>query len=101
MSETTTEKIYTEFNYDFFDKFQDKDVSFTFRFAKPIRSQIDRAQKGLTKRKTDQAMRQLCLDVIHEEDKQSFKDSIEEYPGLAGTFGEAILLSCGFGQLGN
>lgn len=92
---------YAELDYTFQDRFEGKEVSFSFRFAKPDRPRVDRAQKAMIKKQVDQAMRQLCLDTIHEDDRQAFLDALAEYPGLPGTFGEAILDSCGFGQLGN
>lgn len=90
-----------ELTHTFNDRFLGQEASFTFRFARPGKPQVDRAQKLMMKKKVDAAMRALCLDVIHEEDRQAFTEALETYPGLAGTFGEALLDSCGFGQLGN
>lgn len=96
-----SEETYAELSHTFNDRFKGEEASFTFRFARPARPQVDRAQKLMMKKKVDAAMRALCLDVIHEQDRQAFTDALVDYPGLAGTFGEAILDSCGFGQLGN
>jgi len=92
---------YALFEHTFQDRFKGEDVTYSFNFARPSRPQMDRVQKMMLKKKLAPAMKALCLDTIHPDDKASFLEALEEYTGLAGTFGDAILDSCGFGQLGN
>lgn len=101
MPEKIANNEYADMEHTFTDRFAGKEVSFGFRFARPTRPQVDRAQKTMLKKQVDQAMKDLCLGTVHEEDRQALQEALVNYPGLAGTFGEAILDSCGFGQLGN
>jgi hypothetical protein len=38
---------------------------------------------------------------VHPDDKAELQAALDEYPGLASTFGGALMGSCGFGDLGN
>lgn len=78
-----------------------KTVSLTFRFSKPTKTQLQRLQDKATKNST-QAARNLLLDIIHPDDKQSFLESMEEYPGITASFSTAILKGVGISaDLGN
>ena len=78
-----------------------KDVTLTYRFAKPTKTQIQRLQDKAGKN-PGQAARNLVLDVVHPEDKQALLDAMEEYPGLSTTFATAIIKGVGISaDLGN
>lgn len=92
---------FVRLEHTFVDKFKGPDeVSLGFRFRRPTPQQAERAQKTLMK-KTGLAMRTLCLECCHAEDKERLAASLEEYPGLATTFGGALLSCIGYGDLGN
>lgn len=78
-----------------------RDVSLTFRFAKPTKMQIQRLQDKAVKNSA-QASRNLVIDVVHPDDKQSLLDAMEEYPGIATSFATAIIKGVGISaELGN
>ena len=77
------------------------DVTLTFRFAKPNKTQIQRLQDKAAKN-AGQASRNLILDVVHPDDKQALSDAMEEYPGIATSFATAIIKGVGISaELGN
>lgn len=100
-SEKTAEKGYVRLEHSFVDKFKGPDeVALSFRFRRPTSQQAERAQKMLLK-KTGLAFRTLCLECVSPEEKSRLSEALEEYPGLATTFGGALLSSIGYGDLGN
>lgn len=94
------DKKYKEFTHDFFDEFSEKDVSVSIRFRQPGAPAADRAQKQMMK-SPGRALRNLCTGAVHPDDKSKMTQTFDEWPGLASTFGGALLKSCGFGDLGN
>lgn len=89
------EKKYIELNLTFNDAWADnQETTLIFRFCKPTKADITRFQATAAKNNTN-AMRELLLAVIHEEDKQTFIDALEEYPGILITFTNPILSSVG------
>lgn len=90
-----TEKKYVELTHSFTDMWADnQETTLTFRFSKPNRADITRFQTTAQKNNTN-AMRELLLSIIHEEDKQKFLDALEEYPGIVISFINPILSSIG------
>lgn len=78
-----------------------KDVTLSFRFAKPTKTQIQRLQDKAAKN-AGQASRNLVLDCVHPDDKQALTDAMEEYPGIATSFATAIIKGVGISaELGN
>ncbi|HJA79943.1 MAG TPA: hypothetical protein H9784_10340 [Candidatus Desulfovibrio intestinavium] len=78
-----------------------QEVTLSFRFAKPGKSQIQRMQDKAVKA-PGQAARNLLLDVVHPDDKQALMDSMEEYPGVTMSLAGAILKGVGISSdLGN
>ena len=78
-----------------------QDVTLTFRFAKPTKTQIQRLQDKAAKN-AGQASRNLILDCVHPDDKQALTDAMEEYPGIATSFATAIIKGVGISaELGN
>lgn len=76
-------------------------VTLTFRFSKPTKVQIQRLQDKAVKNSA-QASRNLVIDVVHPDDKQSLLDAMEEYPGIATSFATAIIKGVGISaELGN
>lgn len=76
-------------------------VSLKFRFAKPNKTQIQRLQDKAAKNPA-QAAKNLLLDVIHPDDRESFSARLEEYPGIATSFASAIIKGVGISaDLGN
>ncbi|WP_338669774.1 hypothetical protein [Pseudodesulfovibrio methanolicus] len=102
MAEKETPKAteYVELKHEFFDRFKDKDVSFKFHFKRPSTPQVNRVQKTVLKN-AGQAFRNLIVETIQPEEKDRLKTALDEYSGLASTFGGALMGSCGFGDLGN
>lgn len=78
-----------------------QDVTFSFRFAKPTKTQIQRLQDKAA-RNAGQASRNLVLDCVHPDDLQALTEAMEEYPGLATSFATAIIKGVGISaELGN
>ena len=76
-------------------------VSLSFRFAKPGKTQIQRLQDKAAKNPA-QAAKNLLLDVIHPDDRESFTACLDEYPGIVTSFASAILKGVGISaDLGN
>lgn len=91
---------YVEVEHSFLDRFKSEDVAFKFRFKRPNTAQANRVQKTAMKN-AGQAFRNLITEVVHPDDKSGLKAALDEYPGLASTFGGGLMASCGFGDLGN
>ncbi|NDY73987.1 hypothetical protein DO021_19650 [Desulfobacter hydrogenophilus] len=91
---------YKAFTHDFFDSFSEQDVSVSLRFAQPGAKSTERAQKQMMKSPT-LALKNLCAGSVHPDDKALMTEKFEAFPGLASTFGGALLKACGFGDLGN
>ncbi len=94
------EKEYHEFTHEFFDTFRGEDVSFSIRFTPPSPQATERAQKQMLK-SPNLSLKNLCMSAVHPDDKEAMKEAFKAYPGLASTFGGALLKACGFGDLGN
>ena len=78
-----------------------QDVSLTFHFAKPNKTQIQRLQDKAGKN-AGQAARNLILDVIRPDEKDSLIQAMEDYPGIAMSFSTAIIKGVGISaELGN
>lgn len=106
MSQLESRK-YVSFSHTFADPWTGEtaedaqDVTLTFRFAKPNKTQIQRLQDKAAKN-AGQASRNLILDVVHPDDKQALSDAMEEYPGIATSFATAIIKGVGISaELGN
>lgn len=110
MSQTDSRK-FVAFSYTFSDPWAGEtatgsledaqDVTLSFRFAKPGKTQIQRMQDKAVKA-PGQAARNLLLDVVHPDDKQALLDSMEEYPGVTMSLAGAILKGVGISSdLGN
>lgn len=106
MSQLDSRK-YVSFSHTFADPWAGdsaedaRDVTLTFRFAKPNKTQIQRLQDKAPKN-SGQASRNLVLDVVHPDDKQALTEALEEYPGIASSFATAIIKGVGISpELGN
>jgi hypothetical protein len=101
MSEKNAD-AYVELKHSFLDRFTNggTDVELAFRFKRPNTPQASRVQKTALKN-AGQAFRNLILETVHPDDKAALQSALDEYPGLASTFGGALMGSCGFGDLGN
>lgn len=97
---TKTDEQYVELSHSFLDRFEGKDVDLKFRFKRPNTQQANRVQKTALKN-AGQAFKNLSLETVHPDDKTALQDALQKYPGLASTFGGALMGSCGFGDLGN
>lgn len=98
---------YVSFSHTFSDPWSGEnaedalDVTLTFRFSKPTKTQIQRLQDKAPKN-PGQASRNLLLEVVHPDDKQALTDKMEEYPGIATSFATAIIKGVGISSdLGN
>ena len=101
------DRKYVKFTHSFDDPWAGEDaedaknVSVTFRFAKPTKTQIQRLQDKAVKN-SGQASRNLLLDVIHPEEREELLAKIDEYPGIATSFATAIIRGVGISaELGN
>lgn len=102
-----TSRKYVQFSHTFSDMWAGEsaedapEVTLSYRFAKPTKTQIQRLQDKAA-RNAGQASRNLVLDCVHPDDKQSLTEAMEEYPGLSSTFATAILKGVGISSdLGN
>lgn len=93
-------KGYIFLEHSFNDRFKDDEVTIGHHFKKPTRPQIARVQKGVNKDAV-KAFGNFVGDVVHPEEKDALAEHIKMYPGIAATFGNAILSSVGIGDLGN
>lgn len=96
----TTNIKYAEFNHSFNDPFEKKDMQFTYRFKRPSVMEASRAQSTMMKKPVE-ALKTLCTDCVHPDDKNKMLEDFKIYAGLNTTFGGALLTSAGFGELGN
>ncbi len=101
------DKKYVPFTHSFDDPWAGdsaddaRNVSLTFRFAKPNKTQIQRLQDRAAKN-PGQASRTLILDIVHPDDKEALEAAMEEYPGIAMSFSTAIIKGVGIApELGN
>ena len=101
------ERKFASFSHTFADPWAGEnaenaeEVTFSFRFAKPTKLQIQRMQDKAVKNPA-QAARNLLSDTIHPEDKEKFLSALEEYPGIATSSTTAILKGVGISaELGN
>lgn len=101
------ERKYVAFTHSFADPWSGdsaedaQDVTLTFHFAKPTKLQIQRLQDKAAKN-AGQASRNLVLDCVHPDEKQTLTDAMEEYPGIATSFATAIIKGVGISaELGN
>lgn len=101
---TTTEQqdnskpnaAYKEIEVNFFDSFSDKDITYSYRMQRPTPAQYERATSTLgSGKKNVSAMRTLCLDCIHPDDRERLVSDVQTYPGLIATLGGRLLTSCG------
>lgn len=106
-NELTSNRRYVAFTHTFSDPWAGdsaddaQDVSLTFHFAKPTKTQIQRLQDKAS-RTPGQAARNLIVDIIRPDEKQAFLDALEEYPGISTSFATAIIKGVGISaELGN
>ena len=101
LSDTQPTRKYAPFDLTFTDKWEDREVELSLRFAKPTKMEIKRLQDVAGKNPT-QAARNLLLATIHPDDKERLTEALEEYPGIATTFSTALIRAVGIAaDLGN
>ena len=107
MSELVTSRKYVLFSHAFSDPWAGEsvddaqDVTLSFRFAKPTKTQIQRLQDKAAKNAA-LASRNLLLDTIHPDDKDALIQNMDDYPGIITSFSTAMLRGVGISQeLGN
>jgi hypothetical protein len=91
---------YVALRHSFLDRFAGEDVEVKFRFKRPSTQQANRVQKTALKNAAT-AFTNLIMETVHPDDKGALQEALRDYPGLASTFGGALMGSCGFGDLGN
>lgn len=91
---------YATINHTWQDIWSGKDISVGYRFRRPDATVLKRLQSTAQKN-SSLAARQLCLDVIHDEDKEKFVSETERYPGIVTTISGALLKASGMADLGN
>ena len=101
MSDTQPTRKYAPFDLTFTDKWEDREVELSLRFAKPTKMEIKRLQDVAGKNPT-QAARNLLLATIHPDDKERLTEALEEHPAIATTFSTALIRAVGIAaDLGN
>lgn len=99
---TGAEVKYKELTHEFSDIWADEgeqEVSVICRFRRPNREQLARFQKQAMKDGT-RAFTTLLKDVAHPDDKANLQTALEKWPGIATTFGGAVVQGVGVGELG-
>jgi len=92
---------YASFELSFLDKWENRDVELSFRFAKPSKLEIKRLQDTAGKNAA-QASRNLLLSTVHPDDKDALTQAMEDYPGIATSFSTALIKGVGISSdLGN
>lgn len=97
---STSYEGYTLMEHTFNDRFAGKEVTIRHHFKRPNRPQISRAQKGAGK-DAMKAFGNFVSEIVHPDEKEALAANIKTYPGLAATFGNAIMGAVGVGDLGN
>jgi len=82
-----------------FEDFEEEEVRREYRFCNPGKMKIQRCQKEMMKA-PEKAFTTLALDCIHPDERDALRADMEQYPGLATTFGNEILRRTGFDSLG-
>lgn len=96
-----TERKYATIPLSFNDIWEDKEVSFEFRFAKPSRLEMKRLQDTAVKN-SSQASRNLLVSIVHPDDRESLLAAMDEYPGIATSYSTAVIKAVGLtADLGN
>lgn len=89
-----TERKYAAIPLSFNDIWEEKDVEFNFRFAKPKKMEMKRLQDTAAKNPT-QAARNILLSTVHPEDKDNLLAAMDEYPGIATSYSTALIKAVG------
>lgn len=97
---TNTYDGYILLEHTFNDRFEDEEVTIRHHFKKPNRPQVSRAQKGANK-DAMKSFGNFVTEIVHPDEKDALTANIKKYPGLAATFGNAIMGAVGVGDLGN
>ena len=98
---TEQPRKYASFELSFLDKWENRDVELSFRFAKPSKLEIKRLQDTAGKNAA-QASRNLLLSTVHPDDKDALTQAMEDYPGIATSFSTALIKGVGISSdLGN
>lgn len=92
--------VYAAFEHSFTDVWTGTDREFSFRFARPGKSHIQRMQREAVKN-SGQAARNLLLAIVHPENREAFVAAIDEYPGLLTSLAGAVIKAVGVADLGN
>lgn len=94
MENKATERKYAAIPLTFNDIWEEKDVEYNFRFAKPTKMEIKRLQDTAVKNST-QAARNILLSTIHPEEKEALVAAMDEYPGIATSYSTALIKAVG------
>ena len=94
-------KKYAEFSHSFVDPWADdgEETSFTFHFARPNKAQIKR-MKDTAGKSAAQASRNLLVEIVHPDEKDTLLEAFDGYPGLVTAFASAIIKGVGVADLG-
>ena len=93
-------KKYARFEHNFVDAWEGTEKEFSFRFAKPTKTQIKMMQKTAVK-DAAQAAQNLLVNIIHPDEKEALLSAADEYPGLITSFAGGIIKAVGIADLGN
>ena len=101
MSDTQPTRKYAPFDLTFTDKWEDREVELSLRFAKPTKNG-NQAPAGRGREKSHPGGPQPAAGTIHPDDKERLTEALEEYPGIATTFSTALIRAVGIAaDLGN
>lgn len=91
---------YAVISFNFNDIWANREISVSYRFARPTMAMIKRMQAQAGKN-VAAATRDLCLDTIHPDDKDAFLHDNDQYPLIATSIGGQLIKACGLVDLGN
>lgn len=92
---------YKTLYHEFYDAFTEEDVKKSYRFKRPSPKNFERMQARAMK-KPAAALKNICMDCIHPDDKPEFIKALQDWPGLTSAFGSRLIKSTGSGDdMGN
>lgn len=90
----TDNRKYAAIPLSFHDIWEDRDIEFKFRFAKPTKMEIKRLQDTAVKNPT-QAGINILSSTIHPEDRENLQAAMEDYPGIVTSYSTALIKAIG------
>lgn len=93
-SSQALERKYALIPLSFHDLWEDRDIEFKFRFAKPTKLEVKRLQDTAVKNPTQAAIN-ILASTVHPDDKEALQAAMEEYPGISTSYSTALIKAIG------